>query len=104
MAVSDTVRDALGSVVENAGGGKSSKAGGVRCRGPRGRGGRRARRGRAAREEGRQRDARAGGAEAREGGRERRDGGGKGGMPGVGKGRRMPVQQHVDVAVPLETA
>jgi uncharacterized membrane protein len=32
------------------------------------------------------------------------DGGGKGGMPGVGKGRRMPVQQAVDVAVPIETA
>ena len=33
------------------------------------------------------------------------DGGvGKGGMPGVGKGRRMPVQQSIDVAVPLETA
>jgi uncharacterized membrane protein len=32
------------------------------------------------------------------------DGGGKGGTPGVGKGRRMPVQQSVDVAVPLETA
>jgi uncharacterized membrane protein len=31
-------------------------------------------------------------------------GGGNGGMPGVGKGRRMPVQQAVDVAVPLETA
>ena len=31
-------------------------------------------------------------------------GGGKGGMPGVGEGRRMPVQQSVDVAVPLETA
>jgi uncharacterized membrane protein len=31
-------------------------------------------------------------------------GGGKGGMPGVGKGRRMPVQQSMDVAVPLETA
>jgi uncharacterized membrane protein len=30
--------------------------------------------------------------------------GGKGGMPGVGKGRRMPVQQSVDVAVPVETA
>jgi uncharacterized membrane protein len=29
---------------------------------------------------------------------------GKGGMPGVGKGRRMPVQQAVDVAVPIETA
>jgi len=32
------------------------------------------------------------------------DSGGKGGTPGVGKGRRMPVQQSVDVAVPLETA
>jgi uncharacterized membrane protein len=31
-------------------------------------------------------------------------GGSSGGMPGVGKGRRMPVQQAVDVAVPLETA
>jgi uncharacterized membrane protein len=31
-------------------------------------------------------------------------GGGKGGMPGVGEGRRMPVQQSVDVAVPVETA
>ena len=31
-------------------------------------------------------------------------GGGKGGVPGVGKGRRMPVQQSVDVAVPIETA
>jgi uncharacterized membrane protein len=31
-------------------------------------------------------------------------GGGKEGMEGVGKGRRMPVQQSVDVAVPLETA
>jgi uncharacterized membrane protein len=31
-------------------------------------------------------------------------GGGNGGMPGVGKGRRMPVQQAVDVAVPRETA
>ena len=28
----------------------------------------------------------------------------KGGVPGVGKGRRMPVQQSVDVAVPIETA
>jgi len=26
------------------------------------------------------------------------------GMPGVGKGRRMPIQQAIDVAVPLETA
>jgi uncharacterized membrane protein len=32
------------------------------------------------------------------------DSGGGDGMPGVGKGRRMPVQQSVDVAVPLETA
>ena len=32
------------------------------------------------------------------------DGGSKGGVPGVGKGRRMPIQQSVDVAVPLETA
>ncbi len=31
-------------------------------------------------------------------------GGGKGGVAGVGKGRRMPVQQAVDVAVPIETA
>lgn len=32
------------------------------------------------------------------------DGGGSGGAPGVGKGRRMPVQQAMDVAVPIETA
>jgi uncharacterized membrane protein len=32
------------------------------------------------------------------------DGGGSENMAGVGKGRRMPVQQSVDVAVPLETA
>ena len=32
------------------------------------------------------------------------DDGGKNGMPGVGKGRRMPVQQSIDVAVPIETA
>jgi uncharacterized membrane protein len=31
-------------------------------------------------------------------------GGSKGGVAGVGKGRRMPVQQAVDVGVPLETA
>jgi uncharacterized membrane protein len=31
-------------------------------------------------------------------------GGGGGSVPGVGKNRRMPVQQAVDVAVPLETA
>jgi uncharacterized membrane protein len=31
-------------------------------------------------------------------------GSGSGGAPGVGKGRRMPVQQSVDVAVPIETA
>jgi hypothetical protein len=32
------------------------------------------------------------------------DKGGDGGTPGVGKGRRMPVQQSMDVAVPIETA
>jgi len=32
------------------------------------------------------------------------EGKGKKGTPGVGKGRRMPVQQAVDVAVPLQTA
>jgi len=32
------------------------------------------------------------------------DSGGGKGMPGVGKGRRMPIQQAVDVAVPIETA
>jgi uncharacterized membrane protein len=32
------------------------------------------------------------------------DGGRKGGMPGVGTGRRMPVQQAIDVAVPIESA
>jgi uncharacterized membrane protein len=32
------------------------------------------------------------------------DDGGGGGVEGVGKGRRMPVQQAVDVAVPIETA
>jgi uncharacterized membrane protein len=32
------------------------------------------------------------------------DGGGGGAVPGVGKGRRMPVQQSVDVGVPVETA
>jgi uncharacterized membrane protein len=31
-------------------------------------------------------------------------GGGKAGVQGVGKGRRMPVQQSVDVGVPVETA
>lgn len=30
-------------------------------------------------------------------------GNGKGGAPGVGEGRRMPVQQAMDVAVPVET-
>jgi uncharacterized protein YndB with AHSA1/START domain len=30
-------------------------------------------------------------------------GGGKGGAPGVGKGRRMPVQQSVDIGAPIET-
>jgi uncharacterized membrane protein len=29
--------------------------------------------------------------------------GGKGGAPGVGKGRRMPVQQSVDIGLPIET-
>ncbi len=28
---------------------------------------------------------------------------GKGGVPGVGKGRRMPVQQSVDIGVPVDT-
>ena len=32
------------------------------------------------------------------------EGEGKNAMPGVGEGRRMPVQQSVDVAVPVETA
>ena len=32
------------------------------------------------------------------------DPGHKGGTPGVGKGRRMPIQQSVDVGVPIETA
>jgi uncharacterized membrane protein len=36
------------------------------------------------------------------GGSDGDDGGGA--MPGVGKGRRMPVQQAIDVAVPIETA
>jgi uncharacterized membrane protein len=31
-------------------------------------------------------------------------GGGKGGAEGVGKGRRMPVQQIVDIGIPIETA
>jgi uncharacterized membrane protein len=31
-------------------------------------------------------------------------GGGKDTIPGVGKGRRMPVQQAVDIGVPIETA
>jgi len=30
-------------------------------------------------------------------------GGGEGGVPGVGKGRRMPVQQSVDIGLPIET-
>jgi uncharacterized membrane protein len=38
------------------------------------------------------------------GGGDDSQGGAKGGVPGVGKGRRMPIQQSVDVAVPLETA
>ncbi len=31
------------------------------------------------------------------------DGGSKGGAEGVGQGRRMPVQQHVDIGAPIET-
>jgi hypothetical protein len=31
------------------------------------------------------------------------DGGTKGGFPGAGKGRRMPVQQSVDIGLPIET-
>jgi hypothetical protein len=31
-------------------------------------------------------------------------GGGKSGEPGVGKGRRMPIQQSMDVPVPIKTA
>jgi uncharacterized membrane protein len=34
----------------------------------------------------------------------KRGGGKKNDMPGVGKGRRMPIQQSVDVAVPISTA
>jgi uncharacterized membrane protein len=34
----------------------------------------------------------------------RKRGGTKNDMPGVGKGRRMPIQQSVDVAVPISTA
>jgi uncharacterized membrane protein len=150
QAVSDTVRDALGSVVKNVGGGKPAKANGGPLSGAKGvaagiglaaaaplaRKGVSALRGsgrsslkpakaaeKAATKVGdrvgsKLQDAvsekvdEAGGAGglAKEaasslipglGG----DGGdGKGGMPGVGKGRRMPVQQSVDVAVPLETA
>ncbi|MBS1870795.1 MAG: SRPBCC family protein [Actinobacteria bacterium] len=41
----------------------------------------------------------------KEAGKQMLTGGGKSkGTPGVGKGRRMPVQQAVDVAVPLEVA
>jgi uncharacterized membrane protein len=32
------------------------------------------------------------------------DGGGKGAQPGVGKGRRMPVQQAIDVGIPVTAA
>ena len=32
------------------------------------------------------------------------DGGGEGGPPGTGSGRRMPIQQSMDVGVPVETA
>lgn len=37
------------------------------------------------------------------GGDEKEKSGGKGGIPGVGKGRRMPVQQCIDIGVPIET-
>lgn len=37
------------------------------------------------------------------GGDDDEDGGGKSGIPGVGKGRRMPIQQSVDIGLPLET-
>jgi uncharacterized membrane protein len=36
------------------------------------------------------------------GGEDDKKGATKGGVPGVGKGRRMPVQQSVDIGVPLE--
>ena len=149
MAVSDTVRDALGSVVGRVGGGKSSKASGGALSGPKGvaagvglaaaaplaRKGVSVMRARAALKPAKTAEKaatkvgdrvgsqlkdvvgekvdEAGGAgglvkEAASGlipglGGDA-DGGGNGGMPGVGKGRRMPVQQHVDVGVPLETA
>jgi uncharacterized membrane protein len=32
------------------------------------------------------------------------DGGGKGAQPGVGKGRRMPVQQAIDIGIPVTAA
>jgi hypothetical protein len=38
------------------------------------------------------------------GGGDDNGGGGKSGEPGVGKGRRMPIQQAVDVPVPVSTA
>jgi hypothetical protein len=37
------------------------------------------------------------------GGNEDESDDGKGGLPGVGKGRRMPVQQSVDIGLPIET-
>ncbi|MFL5911977.1 MAG: SRPBCC family protein [Gaiellaceae bacterium] len=43
-------------------------------------------------------------AEKAGGGDDGDDGGGKSkGVPGVGKGRRMPIQQDIDIGVPLET-
>jgi len=38
------------------------------------------------------------------GGDDQDGGGGKGGEPGVGKGRRMPVQQAIDIGIPVTAA
>jgi hypothetical protein len=38
------------------------------------------------------------------GGGDKNGGGGKGGEPGVGKGRRMPVQQAIDIGIPVTEA
>ena len=38
------------------------------------------------------------------GGDDKDGGGGKGGEPGVGKGRRMPVQQAIDIGIPVTAA
>jgi uncharacterized membrane protein len=42
-------------------------------------------------------------AEKAGGGDDSQDGGKSQGVPGVGKGRRMPIQQDIDIGVPLET-